>query len=201
MRERGDELGFQHDLIREAVRSACAPSARRALDRQAADVMLARGALPVEVAIQLAASAEPGDEVAIATLLAAAEALATTDPGASADLSRRALELAPERHPLRGPLVVQAAMSLHAAGRIEEAKAFADNRMREVLPVAEEAEVRLGIAGMWLVSPDVRAHASREALKLPGLPEHLRLAHMAKLAYNLVAGGGQRRRRPDCPRP
>jgi DNA-binding CsgD family transcriptional regulator len=189
VRERGEQLCFRHDLIREAVRQASAPSARRALDRQAADVMLARGALPVEVAIQLAASAEPGDEVAIATLLAAAEALATTDPGASADLSRRALELTPERHPLRGPLVVQAAMSLHAAGRIEEAKAFADNAMREVLPAAQEAEVRLGIAGMWLVSPDVRVHASREALKLKGLPEQLRLAHMAKLAYNLVAAG------------
>ncbi|MDX6704538.1 MAG: hypothetical protein QOI48_384 [Solirubrobacteraceae bacterium] len=87
VRERGEQLGFQHDLIREAVRNACAPSVRRALDRQAAEVMLARGALPVEVAIQLAASAEPGDEVAITTLLAAAEALATTDPGASADLS------------------------------------------------------------------------------------------------------------------
>src|SRR5207302_6796968 len=60
---------------------------------------------------------------------------------------------------------------------------------REVLPAPQEAEVRLGIAGMWLVSPDVRVHASREALKLKGLPEHLRLAHMAKLAYNLLAGG------------
>jgi DNA-binding CsgD family transcriptional regulator/DNA-binding Lrp family transcriptional regulator len=189
VRNRGDQLCFKHDLIREAVRGACAPSARRALDRQAAEVMLARGALPVEVAVQLAASAEAGDEVAITTLLAAAEALATTDPGASADLSRRALELAPERHPLRGPLVVQAAMSLHAAGRVEEGKAFADDAMRRVLPVAEEAEVRLGIAGMWLVSPDVRADAGREALKLHGLPEHLRLAHMATLAYNLVPAG------------
>ncbi len=189
VRERGDRLGFQHDLIREAVRQASAPSARRALDRQAADVMLAKGALPVEVAIQLAVSAEPGDEVAISTLLAAAEALATTDPGASADLSRRALELAPDRHPLRGPLVVQAAMSLHAAGRMEEAKAFADNAMRQVLPVVQEAEVRLGIAGMWLVSADVRVHASREALKLPGLPAHLRLEHLATLAYNLVPAG------------
>src|SRR6202042_2122963 len=115
-------------------------------------------------------SSEPGDEVAIAMLLAAAEALATTDPGASADLARRALELSPERHRLRGPLVVQAAMSLHAAGRVEEAKAFADDAMRQVLPVAQEAQVRLGIAGMWLVSPDVRVHASREALKLVGLP-------------------------------
>jgi DNA-binding CsgD family transcriptional regulator len=49
--------------------------------------------------------------------------------------------------------------------------------------------VRLGIAGMWLVSPDVRVHASREALKLPGLPADLRVAHTAKLAYNLLAGG------------
>lgn len=194
LREEREQLCFQHDLIREAVRLACAPSARRALDRQAADLMLARGALPVEVAIQLAASATAGDEVAITTLLAAAEALGTTDPGASADLSRRALELAAERHPLRGPLVVQAAMSLHAAGRIDEAKAFADSRMKTVLPVTEEAEVRLGIAGMWLLSPDVRVHASREALKLNGLPEHLQVAHTAKLAYNLVVAGGGRRR-------
>jgi DNA-binding CsgD family transcriptional regulator len=189
VRERGEQLSFQHDLIREAVRQACAPSTRRAIDRQAADVMLANGALPVEVAIQLAASAAPGDELAITTLLTAAEALATTDPGASADLSRRALELAPERHPLRGPLVVQTAMSLHAAGRIDDARIFADNALRDVLPVAEEARVRLGIAGMWLVSPDVRVHASREALTMPGLPADLRLAHMAKLAYNLLAGG------------
>jgi DNA-binding CsgD family transcriptional regulator/DNA-binding Lrp family transcriptional regulator len=189
IRERGEQLSFQHDLIREAVRRASAPSARRALDRQAAEVMLAGGALPVEVAIQLGSSAVPGDEVAIATLLEAAHALATTDPGASADLSRRALELAPERHPLRGPLVVQAAMSLHAAGRIDEAKIFADSALRGVLPVAEEAGVRLGIAGMWLVSPDVRVHASREALKLPHLPADLRVAHMAKLAYNLLVSG------------
>ncbi len=187
--ESDEKLAFGHDLTREAVRGSLPVSATRALDRQAVDVLLAGGALPVEVAIRLAASAAPGDEVAITTLLAAAEALAMTDPGASADLSRRALELAPERHPLRGPLVVQAAMSLHAAGRVEEAKAFADNAMREVLPVAQEAEVRLGIAGMWLVSPDVRVHASQEALKLARLPEHLRLAHMAKLAYNLLAGG------------
>jgi DNA-binding CsgD family transcriptional regulator/tetratricopeptide (TPR) repeat protein len=189
MRERGERLSFQHDLIREAVRHSSPPSARRALDRQAADVMLAGGALPVEVAIQLGTSAEPGDEVAITTLLKAAEALATTDPGASADLSRRALELAPKRHPLRGPLVVEAAMSLHAAGRMHEAQIFADNALRDVLPVAQEAAVRLGIAGMWLVSPDVRVHASREALKLPSLPADLRVAHMAKVAYNLVAGG------------
>ena len=105
--ESGDRLAFRHDVTREAVRESVPVSARRALDRQAADVLLAAGATPVEVAAQIAASAEPGDEQAISILLRAGEALATTDPGAGADLSRRALELAPRDHNLRGPLLAQ----------------------------------------------------------------------------------------------
>jgi DNA-binding CsgD family transcriptional regulator/tetratricopeptide (TPR) repeat protein len=186
--ERGEMLTFGHELTREAVRGSLPLSVTRALDRQAADVLLAKGALPVEVALQLARSAAPGDEVAIETLHKAAEALARTDPGAGADLSQRALELAPRRHPLRGPLVAQTAMSLHSAGRIDQAKAFADSALREVLPAEQEGEVRLGIASMWSVAPDVRVHTGREALKLE-LPERLRVAHNARLAYNLLVGG------------
>jgi hypothetical protein len=78
--ESDDRLAFRHDVIREAVRESVPLSARRALDRQAADVLLAAGAAPVEVAAQVAASAEPGDEQAISILLRAGEALGTTDP-------------------------------------------------------------------------------------------------------------------------
>src|SRR5487761_1885386 len=187
--ERGDKLCFGHDLIFEAVRSSVPLSVRRALDRQAAAVLLAAGAFPVEVATQLAASAEPGDEVAITTLLKAAEALGTTDPGAAADLSQRALELAPRQHPLRGPLVAETAVWLHAAARGEEAKAFADTALRDVLPAAQEAEVRLSIAGMFAISPDVRAETSRQALVLPGLPDNLRARHLAFLFHNLLTAG------------
>ena len=70
--ERDEKLAFWHDITREAVRASVPVTARRALDRQAAGVLLEAGALPVEVAVQLAASAEPGDEVAIDTLLEAA---------------------------------------------------------------------------------------------------------------------------------
>jgi DNA-binding CsgD family transcriptional regulator len=187
--ERDGELCFRHDLIFEAVRTSVPLSLRRALDRQAATVLLAAGALPVEVATQLAASAEPGDEVAITTLLKAAEALGTTDPGAAADLSRRALELAPRQHPLRGPLVAETAVWLHAADRGEEAKAFADTALRDVLPAAQEAEVRLSIAGMFAISPDVRAETGRQALAVPGLPENLRARHLAFLFHNLQTAG------------
>jgi len=187
--ESGERLAFRHDVTREAVRETVPVSARRALDRQAADVLLAAGAAPVEVAAQIAASAEPGDEQAISILLRAGEALATTDPGAGADLSRRALELAPRDHNLRGPLLAQSAVLLHSAGRDDEARAFADRHLRDALPAEQEAEVLLGVAGMFRVPPDTRVAAGRQALALPELPAHLRAHHLAALFHNLLVGG------------
>jgi DNA-binding CsgD family transcriptional regulator len=192
LQEVGDRLSFRHDLTREAVRQASTPSARRALDRQATDVLLSGGALPVEVAAQLASSAQPGDEAAITTLREAAEALSTSDPGAAADLSRRALELAGRQHPLRGPLVAQTTVLLHAAGRSEEAKLFADEHLREVLPSAQESAVCMSIASMFALSPDIRAASNHRALALPDLPATDRARHLTRLAYNLIQAG-----RPD----
>ena len=182
-------LAFSHDLTFEAVRASVPLYARKAVDRQAALVLLEGGALPVEVAEQLAASAEPGDEVAITTLLKASEALGPSDPGAAADLSQRALEIAPSKHPLRGPLVADTAIWLHAAGRGSEAKEFADTALRQVLPAEQEAAVLKSIAAMFSISPDARAHASRTALDLPGLPPQLRAQHLALLFHNLVTAG------------
>jgi len=187
--ESGERLAFRHDVTREAVRESVPVSARRALDRQAADVLLAAGAAPVEVAAQIAASAEPGDEQAISLLLRAGAALAATDPGAGADLSRRALELAPRDHSLRGPLLAQSAVLLHSAGRDDEARAFAETHLRDALPAEQEAEVLLGIAGMFRVPPDARLAAGRQALALPELPAHLRARHLAALFHNLLVGG------------
>ena len=182
-------LAFGHDLIRDAVRASVPTAVRRALDRRGADVLLARGALPVEVATQLAASAEPGDEVAIAVLADAAEALGATDPAASAELARQALALTSAHHPRRGPLVARRAISLFAAGLAEEAKRFADTVLRQALPPAQEAQVRLSIASMFDLSPDARADNARQALALPGLPEDLRAWLEAIVLHNLVVAG------------
>jgi DNA-binding CsgD family transcriptional regulator len=187
--ESGDRLAFGHDLIREAVRASSPVPVRRALDRQAADVLLARGALPVEVAQQLADSAEPGDEPAITTLRQAADALGTTDPATAAELAGRALELAPARHPLRGPLVARRAISLFAAGLGEEGRQFADTALRQVLPAEEEARVRFSVASMFDLSPDLRADNARAALALPELTADLRAWLWAALFHNLVVAG------------
>ena len=80
-------------------------------------------------------------------------------------------------------------MWLHAAGRGEEAKAFADTALRQALPPEQEAEVRLSIAGMFAISADVRAESCRQALALPALPANLRARHLALLFHNLMTAG------------
>ena len=187
--ERDEKLAFWHDITREAVRASVPITARRALDRQAAGVLLEAGALPVEVAVQLAASAEPGDEVAIDTLLEAAKALVTTDPDTAATFGQRALEIAPAHHPRRGEIVGTTAIALHIAGNSEEAIAFADQALRETLPATQEAEVRLSIAGMFAISPEIRISAGRLALSLPDLSQTLRARHLACLFHNIVTAG------------
>jgi DNA-binding CsgD family transcriptional regulator len=187
--ESGERLAFRHDLIRDAVRASVPAAVRRALDRHGAEVLLGRGALPVEVATQLAGSAEPGDEGAITTLLDAVETLSATDPAAAADLAQQALRLTPVHHPLRGPLVSRRAVSLFAAGAAQEAKRFADTALRQALPPEQEAEVRLSIARMFSLSPDVRADNARQGLALSGLSADLRAWLAALLLHNLVVAG------------
>jgi len=187
--ERDERLAFWHDITREAVRVSVPVTARRALDRQAAGILLEAGALPVEVAGQLAASAEVGDEVAIATLLDAAKTLVMTDPDTAAQFGQRALENAPPHHPQRGEIVATTAIALHVAGDSEQAIAFADRALRDTLPTRQEAEVRLSIAGMFAISPEIRIGAGRLALNLPDLPVTMRARHLACLVHNLVTAG------------
>ena len=81
------------------------------------------------------------------------------------------------------------AIALHIAGNSEQAIAFADRALRETLPALQEAEVRLSIAGMFAISPEIRIGAGRLALNLPDLPETLRARHLACLFHNLVTAG------------
>lgn len=185
----GGVLGFHHDLIRDAVRDTLPATALRALQRQAVDTLLTTGSPPVEIAAQLAGSAEPGDDAAVETLRQAALAFSASDPDAAADLSRRAVELASANYTHRAALVAETALHLHAAGRIAEGKRFADDVLRQALTSDQEAKVLLGIANMYGLSADVRADASVRALALPEVCELTRARHLAYLAHNRTTGG------------
>jgi DNA-binding CsgD family transcriptional regulator len=187
--DRDGDLGFRHDITRDAVRASVPASIRRVLDRQAVDVLLDHGARPVEVAAQLAESAVPGDEAAVVTLVNAARVLGATDPSAAADLSRRALELAAATYAGRAELVTQVALLLHAAGRGEEGRQFVDTHLRTALPPEEEARVLLTIAGMFALSPDLRIDAGRRALALDGVTPATRARHQAALFHSFLVAG------------
>jgi DNA-binding CsgD family transcriptional regulator len=187
--DRDGALAFRHDITRDAVRASVPGSTRRALDRQAVDVLLENGAEPVEVAAQLAESSAPGDEAAIATLSNAARVVGANDPSTAADLSRRALELAPATYPHRAELVTETALLLHAAGRGDEGRQFIDSQLRNALPVEAEAEVLLTIAGMFALSPDLRIDAGRRALALAGVTPTTRARHHAALFHNYLVAG------------
>jgi DNA-binding CsgD family transcriptional regulator len=141
------------------------------------------------VAVQLSKSAEPGDDVAIATLLQAADSIGVTDPAAGAELAARALELAPKRHALRGPLVARQVISLFAAGCGEEGKRIADSALRQSLSPEEEGRVRFSIASMFDISPALRIENARAGLALPSLSSDLRGSLWAALYHSLTVGG------------
>jgi DNA-binding CsgD family transcriptional regulator len=187
--EVGEQLRFRHDVLRQAVLETMARSLRRALQRDAVAVLLAAGAAPGEVAVQLAESAEPGDRSAVATLRSAARGIAGSDAVAAAELSARALSLLPPGDKDRGPVTAETVALLHRARRSAEAQSLADRALAGVLPPNDEAEVRLSLSSMMTRSTVARAHDNRRALALPDLTPVLRGRHFAWLAYNLGTGG------------
>jgi DNA-binding CsgD family transcriptional regulator len=187
--EDGDRMRFRHDLLREATRQSLPQSLRRAMERQAATIMLDMGAAPEEVATQLARSAEMGDQAAIAALREAAQSVANSDPGAAADLSERALELQPPQDPGRGPLVTETIVLLNRATRYEEAQRLASTTMSDALAPEEEAKIRLRLRTAITDTTARHIEENRRALQLPDLSDVTQARHRAWLAYNLTMYG------------
>jgi DNA-binding CsgD family transcriptional regulator len=184
----GDQLRFRHDLLREATRQSLSESLLRAMERQAASVMLEMGAAPEEVATQLVRSAEVGDQAAITAMRQAAQSLASSDPGAAADLSKRALELLPAEDPRRGTLVAEAVELLNRATRYDEAHTVAGSTLSVRVSPEEEAKIRLR-----LITPNEttqqRIEENRRALHLPDVSQVTKARHQAWMAYNFAMTG------------
>jgi len=183
----GEQLRFGHDLIREAVTAGIPPALCRVLRRHAVDVLLARGAPPLQVANLLAESAAPGDLDAVAGLRKAAAALSPTASPAAADFSLRALELLPEGSPLRPELVVETIKHLWQCGRSAAAARLASAALtsRPGADPEAEAQVRLGLARFLQRYSSVEAvRQCTTALALPGLPQSLTEDLLLFLALN-----------------
>ncbi|MEW2528019.1 AAA family ATPase [Streptomyces sp. NPDC047071] len=122
----GERLVFRHDLLRQAVYADLAPSARRALHREAARRLVAVGRTPVDAVPHLLKSAEPGDHEAARLLGRAATDVLSVMPDLAADLALRALELIPPHEPMAFAAGERAITALTRAGRYARARETGD---------------------------------------------------------------------------
>ncbi|WP_107058899.1 ATP-binding protein [Streptomyces sp. NRRL B-1347] len=122
----GQRLVFRHDLLRQAVYADLAPSARRALHREAARRLVAVGRTPVDAVPHLLKSAEPGDHEAARLLGRAATDVLPVMPDLAADLALRALELVPPHEPTAFEAGERAVVALTRAGRYTRARETGD---------------------------------------------------------------------------
>jgi DNA-binding CsgD family transcriptional regulator/tetratricopeptide (TPR) repeat protein len=136
LEQRGELLGFRHDLIREALYHDLPASVRQGLHLDAGRALAGAGAPPERVAEQLVRGASPGDRQAVAWLQRAARQAAPRAPTVAVDLLGRALELADAADPARDGLLAEQAVSLMWSGRLAHAEVVC----REVLARAHDPD-------------------------------------------------------------
>ena len=188
--DKGDRLGFRHDLVREAVDASLPKAVRRSMRRTAVEVMLRHGASAADVAQLVMDVAEPGDLASAGLLRRAAAQIGQVSPAVAVPLSRRALSLLPRGRPERGEAVVQTIDLLVVAGRAAEAaKLLTASESDLADPVAEaQARLRIGLV-MTQYSPAAAAEQCQAALRRPGVPPALRVHLLSLLACGLDISG------------
>ena len=123
LEQRGELLGFRHDLIREALYHDLPAPVRQGLHLDAGRALAGAGAPPEQVAEQLIRGASPGDTQAVAWLQRAARQAAPRAPAVAVELLERALDLAGPAGPARDGLLAEQAVSLMWSGRLADAEA------------------------------------------------------------------------------
>lgn len=183
----GERLRFREDLLRDAVLQTLSAPVRRAVRRQAAEVLLAEDGPVDEVARCLITAAD--DERPADGLLIAARRLAPLDPGAAAEVTAHAFGLVDADDPVGLTLAVETAAFLHAAGRREQADRFLRQGLMRATSPEQHATSLLRVAGSDDVPADVRATVARRALGDSGLAPDLARRLLANLLIGVVSGG------------
>jgi DNA-binding CsgD family transcriptional regulator/tetratricopeptide (TPR) repeat protein len=186
----GSHLEFCHDLIRQAISHDMSDGTRIALHRGAAAAILARDGSTTEASAHLLASAEPGDDQAIAVLQAAAAEIAGQAPRTAAELSLRALELMAPGRPGWVESLVAAVRMTAWASRFAEAVSLAERAIALNLDLKAAADVRLGLSDALMLGGRRREviKQSREALTTE-LPDLIRAALLHNLGFALAMDG------------
>lgn len=172
----GDTFAFRHDLLWRAVTETVTVPARRAMHRQAAEMLLARGGSAIPAAAHLMHYARPGDARAPAALDSAVQELLSTSPQTAADLAVRALELGGTGGPGRFRRTVTAVYAMTSAGRPTEAAELARSALDQEVVPGQAAHLRYELAYVLMLAgrPVEAAAEAEKALADEELPNELR---------------------------
>ncbi len=167
---------FRHQLLRRAIGEMIPQPARKALHRQFADILLARGEPPARAAGHLMQAAHPGNPASLTGLDVAAARALRCAPQTAAGLALRALELTSPGDPAALPRGVAAAETLAAAGRLEQVTRIVHDMLARPLPRLSEDRLRCALSSVLCAGGQARDAVGQAQLVLasPQLPDDLR---------------------------
>ncbi|MCH0566884.1 LuxR family transcriptional regulator [Streptomyces sp. MUM 2J] len=169
-------VAFRHEPVRRALLQALPINIRKALHRQAADMLLRRGAPALLAARHLAVGAQQGDPQAVAVMARAAGEIASNSPRDALKFATLGLELVSpedEVRPLLLSITMEAYVRLGLPNRAVELTSQAPPQRPN--PTAQ-ARIRywLSIAQTLSGRPQEGSDTARSVLAEPGVPEDLR---------------------------
>lgn len=200
--ERGERLGFGHDVVREALYDDLPRSVRAGLHLEAGRALADAGADALAVAEHLVRGARPGDGDAVAWIERAAREAAARSAGVAAELLEAALELVRPGDASRGRLEAELAVSLVAAGQRRRGEALAHRVLEDRAYPSGEGALRLALARSLLERgrlADALGEAARAA-ESPGVAARDRAEALAYatigplLAHDLDAAAEEAQR-------
>ena len=184
------QFAFRHPVVRHAVYVAAPGGWRLGAHGRAAAALARRGAGPVQRAHHVEHAASPGDEAAIAVLVAAAEELQSPAPATAARCCAAALRLVPDRpeeRARRTRLQLRLADAQAAAG---DASAARETLARALTTAGPEERLALTVElanqEWWLGGHEEarrRLHVALGDLPAQPSPDRIRL----RLALSLTA--------------
>ncbi len=188
--ERGAELDFCHDLLREAMYARMRKPVRAAMHDQAIAIVQAEGRSAIEVAQHVMRSGRGSDGEAVRILRTAAAEASGRAPGTAAELIVHALDLVDPGDETYPQLTADAVRLLAAAGRLVDARDRGEAALDGRLDQRTEATLLLGLAEALKHAGQNRlaAEYANRALARPGIPDLLQARLYAIASHALLWG-------------
>ncbi|MGK5685117.1 helix-turn-helix transcriptional regulator [Actinoplanes sp. URMC 104] len=180
-----DGMTFRHDLVHQAVHSTLGAARAQHLHAQAAALAREQGRPTAEVAGHLLRSGRSGTGAAVGMLRERAAEMATSAPGAAADLMLQALQALGDGDPARPEVTAEVVGLLAKAGRTAQAQQLGETALRAGLAPHVKASLLLGLAEASKHAGQNRraAEYAEDGLSQPGIPAAVRAQLHAVLAH------------------